>query len=333
MFGNAKKQVKEQEQELGRLKEEIKIQKQEYVELDDENRQAFARIEEENQKVSELIEGLTTEKKNCDTSLNRVVEYIKEIYASDLEQSQETERVLEEFKTLTEKCKTDREQCENISERFTEWYKGLEQQKQEEQVSLNKEPMCDILAEMGEEMTQLEGQLEQLEGLGHQMGVMSLNAAIEAGRMGESGRQFVAAAEEVRSCAGQYQEETRNVKAELERMKENMTALQKQVETLSEALEKQQNFWVQKMLEMKVYEEDMQEMKHAFPLEAWEELCEEGQRVAGIAEARKACFGHAMQSMELAGVSFMKEQQTLEQVEELLNNVQNIAEKQQRTRM
>jgi methyl-accepting chemotaxis protein len=48
--------------------------------------------------------------------------------------------------------------------------------------------------------------LEQMEDYGKQMGVVALNAAIEAGRMGDNGLSFVAAAEDVRTLAGKYSE-------------------------------------------------------------------------------------------------------------------------------
>ena len=50
---------------------------------------------------------------------------------------------------------------------------------------------------------------------GRQMGVMALNAAIEAGRMGDSAKQFVAASEEIRQMALGYEKAALSMKEEL----------------------------------------------------------------------------------------------------------------------
>ncbi len=58
--------------------------------------------------------------------------------------------------------------------------------------------------EMSREIEEMKKQAGQMSGFGKQMEMLSLNAAIEAGRLGEGGRKFVEAAEEVRGLSGQY---------------------------------------------------------------------------------------------------------------------------------
>jgi methyl-accepting chemotaxis protein len=88
-----------------------------------------------------------------------------------------------------------------------------------------------ILGELPAELAaQKEACLEELdamEGFGKQMSVLSLNAAIEAGRMGEAGMGFVGAAEEVRSYARQYEQA-------VARLKEKMAHSDEQLKTLEE---------------------------------------------------------------------------------------------------
>lgn len=65
-----------------------------------------------------------------------------------------------------------------------------------------------ITAELSNGMEEMRNMLEGVVDLGKQMGVISLNAAVEAGRMGEGGKKFVEAAEEVRELSGKYQQAT-----------------------------------------------------------------------------------------------------------------------------
>lgn len=65
-----------------------------------------------------------------------------------------------------------------------------------------------ITAELSHGMEEMRNMLDEVVELGKQMGVISLNAAVEAGRMGEGGKKFVEAAEEIRGLSGQYQKAT-----------------------------------------------------------------------------------------------------------------------------
>lgn len=315
VFGNAKKQAaKEQEQMLSKIKE----QEQELEGLKEQVRgltQSFGSVEGNNAKALELLEEVETERTSLDGALNRVVEYIKEVYGADQEQAEEEKRLLAEFHTLNEKNKDAGKQYEELLSEIKGREKELvELVDQNKNITDPTHVLRQSVMELESEMHQMEEPLAQMEGLGHQMGVVSLNAAIEAGRMGESGRQFVVAAEEVRSCAGKYQEESQGMAAQLTQMKDKLARTQEQVEYLMDILTAGSETLAKTVASFQSSENKLEENRGAFQTDAWNSLLEEGQRVADISETRKACFGHTMQSMEQAGVSFMKEQQVLEQM-------------------
>lgn len=59
--------------------------------------------------------------------------------------------------------------------------------------------------------------LNQMSEFGKNMGVLALNSAIEAGRLGEQGKQFVAAAEEIRCNALNYEKTIAAMREEMEK--------------------------------------------------------------------------------------------------------------------
>lgn len=74
-----------------------------------------------------------------------------------------------------------------------------------------------------------EVQLDQMAEYTRQMSVMSLNAAIEAGRMGESAQQFVTAAENIRTYSTNYDRATRELRSQIELSNHKIDEIEEQV--------------------------------------------------------------------------------------------------------
>lgn len=71
--------------------------------------------------------------------------------------------------------------------------------------------------------------LDEMADASKQMGVLALGAAIEAGRMGDPGRQFVSAAEEIRALASNYDKAVLNLRTKLEQSQNRINELEEQV--------------------------------------------------------------------------------------------------------
>lgn len=83
-----------------------------------------------------------------------------------------------------------------------------------------------------QERESVEEALQKLADISQNMGVLALGAAIEAGRMGEDGRKFVTAAEEVRVNAEQYTSAVADVLARISGFEETATEAEKQIHAL-----------------------------------------------------------------------------------------------------
>ena len=91
--------------------------------------------------------------------------------------------------------------------------------------------------------------LDQMEEFGKQMGVLSLQAAIEAGRLGEDGRQFVETAEDIRTYVANYDKVSAQTRLQLEQSDERLSELENQVHHLITLL-KENNIATAKLMNL-----------------------------------------------------------------------------------
>ena len=87
-----------------------------------------------------------------------------------------------------------------------------------------------------EERQQLGERVERMIEFSKSMSVLSLNAAIEAGRMGDAGNGFIIAAEEVRALSENYEREAKELKEQLAQSEKRASELEEQIHYLNELL-------------------------------------------------------------------------------------------------
>lgn len=124
-------------------------------------------------------------------------------------------------------------------------------------------------AALREGQTALRERADRMIELSKNMSVLSLNSAIEAGRMGESGSKFVAAAEEIRVYSDTYEKEARELKEQLAGADARIAELEEQAHHLAELL-KENNISMGKLYKdssqsMAAYEEQQIEPKGLMP--------------------------------------------------------------------
>lgn len=128
-----------------------------------------------------------------------------------------------------------------------------------------------------QERKSVEDALKKLADISQNMGVLALGAAIEAGRMGEGGRKFVTAAEEVRLNAEQYTSAVADVLTKISGFEETATAAEKQIQLLNDLL-KENNSSLVKLLESRdteVAETDHENVEEETDIEEiLESLCQ-----------------------------------------------------------
>lgn len=128
-----------------------------------------------------------------------------------------------------------------------------------------------------QERESVEEALQKLADISQNMGVLALGAAIEAGRMGEDGRKFVTAAEEVRVNAEQYTSAVTDVLTKISAFEETAANTEKQIQVLNDLL-KENNSSLVKLLESRdteVAETDHENVEEETDIEEiLESLCQ-----------------------------------------------------------
>lgn len=124
-------------------------------------------------------------------------------------------------------------------------------------------------AAMREESQKIHAKTEKLKEFSKNMGVLSLNAAIEAGRMGEAGVKFIASAEEIRAFSESHERELLELEEELKQSDARMKELEEQIHHLNELL-KENNISMTKLLKdgmmsMVSYESGQIELRSVIP--------------------------------------------------------------------
>lgn len=310
MFQSSKR--REQEQELTRQQERI-------ADLE----QAVKRIIDCDDTTEDIFEELEAEQSSFDKSLTHVVEYIRQFRTEEAERSEQERPLFADMEEMTNGLA----RTENKFGRLL--LAAKEQEKQlTDMVEQNKHftgpirYMNQNARELEQDMGQMEEVLLQMKEFGRQMSVLSLNAAIEAGRMGESGRQFVAASEEVRNFAGRYQEAADTLTIQVGEINRKLEEAREQIEHLTGLL-KDNNVSMGKV------SQSFQECVSMMGQEPLSAQAEESRRIleglrtaATVTGEHEQYFKKTLECMEQAGEIYINEQQAMEKLKEQWKRIQ-----------
>lgn len=107
--------------------------------------------------------------------------------------------------------------------------------------------ISELPAARKEEERTMRTRAQHMTELSKNMTVLSLNAAIEAGRMGEAGSRFVATAEEIRSFSEEYKKDAADILEQLDQAEEKNRELEEQIHHLNGLL-RENNISMTKLL-------------------------------------------------------------------------------------
>ncbi len=310
------KRAKEQEQLIAGQQERLE-------QLD----QAFERIAGTSGAAINILETIEQERDRFDKALTPVVGHIRQIQAAELEYGGKEDLLRRKLTLLA----SEQEDTAGQYHQAAEEIRGSKDRilSAAEEGGALADPAREAkksAEELSKGVDKIAEELSGMEDLGRQMGVISLNAAIEAGRMGESGRKFVGAAEEIRVYAGKYQSTADELKKQAEECRKQLAKVQEKIAFLSKGLEGQKG----KVAEAAgSFDGGMERLERAEVQDISARLntfLKEWEEALTAREDLGACYEEALTHMEQAGECFMNEQQFLVRLREQWEKVRQETE-------
>ena len=192
MFGNKKNKIEEQMREIfSGIAEQRDIFESRVVQVTDGEKRIHGDVCQVMQNTNELVNHAMANVDEEAALVHTIDDFSKELRGDVADYNQVTELVAQELETVMNLVEENKH-FTSPAKYLTEAPSAIKQ---------NYQVYDEQLSEMAEH--------------GRQMGVMALNAAIEAGRMGDGAKQFVAASEEIRQMASNYEKAALSMKEEL----------------------------------------------------------------------------------------------------------------------
>ncbi|MCI8893057.1 MAG: methyl-accepting chemotaxis protein [Lachnospiraceae bacterium] len=281
------------------------------------------------------LQEIEENQESLDEALNQAVSMVRRIREDQSAKAKEEEALKQQ---LQEFCQGLREREQGLAEGMERaWQQRQSLQELAGDSQTGPESVQGLRTwteQLTEQLNQAQEQIKSMEVQGRSMGVLSLNAAIEAARMGDAGRKFVAASEEVQSCAGEYRQAADQLMQQLLKMQEGLLEVTEQL-TQMEALGEKNRAGMEKGWQeldeslkqlarsgQTLGEESAEQEASGLEgrLEEWHRRWEQA---AGITAGQEECCKQILQQMETAGESYRKEQKLLGQIREQNEQIKN----------
>lgn len=233
---------------FGEKKEKLKEELEQLREADSHKAKALAEVSKQKDILEERFASLAISNAQMQRDLEAVNENIRQLSEAAEANQTRSERIGQSVFYAAEQTKKVGEGQNNffcaMKEQTGQIEKIVEQNKH---FTMPVKVLLDFPAEYAKEEERLSAQLTQMSDLSKNMSVLSLNAAIEAGRMGDAGKNFIAAAEDIRTFSEEYARAAVEAGTILSDIKQKIVHLEEQSKLLNELL-KENNISMSRVL-------------------------------------------------------------------------------------
>ncbi len=311
MFGKKQEYTKELQERITKAESELES-------FQEKMKQAAGSV----QQMLPCFESQIIAQSEMDKDLTKIVGYTHNTMEENHENGQALEQLAIEFTNVRSLLQEDEAERNKISE-------SVHKQAAQAQAAVEKYKQCADLSgqvqKTGEQLTasmeHMQNRLTQMVDFSKDMGVLSLNCAIEAGRMGESGRRFIAAAEDVRQMSSAYEQAAQSALDQLAEMEGRLRELEKQALSLTKGLADGQSGMTQLSKAIANQEElCANATKRAVP-KKMATLTDCLKRMSQSQHAIGVLQQQTLDEMEHIGKSFMEEQEARKELEEIASQV------------
>lgn len=311
MFGTKKDKILEAE--LQEVKQQLQ-QKEQTMDV----------IAQKQDDVVEHFTRMTASRAQMDTELTEVVSHVKVVKETSEQNCTQAKKLsddLNEALTILQKANKEQELfVEKMSKQRDEIQEIVEQNKH---FTTPAKYLTDYVVSNRKEQETIRQNTEKMLEAAKNMSVLSLNAAIEAGRMGDSGRKFVDAAEEIRSFSSQYEETATTIVAQLKESEKKNQELEEQVKHLNTLLRDNNvamgRVLKDSMVEVDHYKREGGHLKAAYLQDALDAAAAFAEKETETIDRQESI----LLQMEGIGEEFMEQRECCEELENICKEVMN----------
>lgn len=174
-------------------------------------------------KLSSIKEG----KNRMQTDMSQVADNTTDLTTYASHNIEEESALIHSMDDFSEQLKTAAKEYKEIAEGVNTYYETVTELVEENKhYTSPSKYLTEVPITMRQNCQMQETKIDEMAEYGRQMGMMALNAAIEAGRMGETGTQFVEVSEEIRQLSFKYEQTALSMKEELKETQQRISELE-----------------------------------------------------------------------------------------------------------
>lgn len=195
--------------------------------IEEQIKGAFAQILEQRGEFEERVNSIEESGKQMHADVSQVMENTNDLAEYAMQNVEEESTLIHNIDNFSKELKSAMDEYTQFTEMFKKHHEAVTNLVEENKhYTTPSKYLTEAPALIRQDYQSYEAKLDELAENSRQMSVMALNAAIEAGRMGSTGKQFVATSEEIRQNALSYEKTVLAMKEELQKSQEQINELE-----------------------------------------------------------------------------------------------------------
>lgn len=198
--------------------------------IEEKIKEVLSQIPEQREKAESRIASMEEREKSIRVDLEQVLENTEDLTVHAIHNIEEEAKLLKNMDAYSKELKTALEDYEQLKESVIQHNKDVTNLvEHNKHYTTPSKYLTEVPGVIRQTCQSYESRLEKLAESSREISVMAVNAAIEAGRMGENSKKFVSVSESIRQEALDYE------KTALE-MKEELTEAQEKIKELEDVI-------------------------------------------------------------------------------------------------
>lgn len=195
--------------------------------IEEQIKSAFAEVLQQKELFETKVSAMEDSGNQIYTDISQVMENTTDLSNYAMQNIEETSALIHDMDDFSKDLKSGVDEYMQIAELVKEYHEAVTNLVEENKhYTTPAKYLTEAPARFRQDYQSYEEKVDEMAENSKQMGVMALNAAIEAGRMGVAGTQFVATAEEIRQTALGYERTALTMKEELQDAQKRISELE-----------------------------------------------------------------------------------------------------------